>query len=111
MKKIILAFLLFRSAEISAQTKITKFQVEGNCGMCKKNIEQAAVDAGADKAIWNKKTKELKIKFDAAKTSEDKIKKQIAEAGYSNPTYQANDSAYQKLPECCQYKSKNIKSH
>jgi len=53
MKKIILAFLLFLSAEISAQTKITKFQVEGNCGMCKKNIEQAAVDAGAQAATAN----------------------------------------------------------
>lgn len=74
--------------------------------MCKKNIEQAALDAGATKALWNKKTKELKVKFDESKTTEDKIKKQIADAGYANQTYQANESAYQKLPECCQYKSK-----
>ncbi len=94
-----------------AQSKMTSFTVEGNCGMCKKTIEKAALDGGAEKAIWNKKTKELKVKFNATKTSEDKIKKQIAEAGYSNETYQANDSAYQKLPDCCQYKSKNRKTH
>lgn len=74
--------------------------------MCKKTIEQAAKDAGASKAIWNKKTKEIKVKFDSSKTSLDKIKKQIADAGYTNDTYPANDAAYQKLPDCCHYKTK-----
>lgn len=105
--KIILSFLfLFIGTLGFAQSQTSNFKVEGDCGMCKKTIEKAAIDAGAEKAIWNKKTKELKVKFDTQKTSLDKIKKQISEAGYANDAYKANEEAYQKLPECCHYRDK-----
>ena len=86
--------------------KTSTFKVWGNCGMCKKTIEGAAKKNGATYASWNVDTKLMTVKFASAKTSEDKIQKGIADAGYDNVKYTGSDEAYSNLDECCQYDRK-----
>lgn len=118
MKSIqIIAAFLFLFAGIqsgNAQTKAggnkfavktSTFKVFGNCGMCKKTIEGAAKNSGATYASWNVDTKMMTVKY-SAKTSEDKIQKGIADAGYDNEKYTGNDEAYNNLDGCCQYDRK-----
>lgn len=110
MKKI--AFFLFSALFVQAafaqsasndKLKSTEFKVLGNCGMCKKTIEKAAVTAGAITATWDVKTDFLAVSFDDKKVSKDAIQKAIAQAGYDNAAYKADDEAYNKLHGCCQY--------
>jgi copper chaperone CopZ len=110
MKKI--AFFLFLALFVQvafAQTaandnqQSTQFKVLGNCSMCKKTIEKAALDADATTASWDAKTDMLAITFKNKKTSTDAIQKAVAMAGYDNAGYKANDEAYNKLHGCCQY--------
>ena len=94
----------------SAQTSKTQsIEVNGNCGMCKKNIEKSALAAGAATANWDKKTKFLNISYDPAVSNSAKIQMAVAAAGYDTEDYKASDSAYQKLDECCQYERKDLK--
>lgn len=83
--------------------------VNGNCGMCKKNIEKSATEAGATYAFWDRKTKMLNIKYDASKTDRRKIEQKIAEKGYDTENVKASEEAYNKLEECCQYERKELK--
>lgn len=112
MKSIqIIAACLFLFTTIThAQTKTTlktsTFKVWGNCGMCKKTIEGAAKKSGASYANWNEDSKMLVVKYASAKTSVDKIQKEIANAGYDNDKFDANNEAYANLHECCQYDRK-----
>ncbi len=84
-------------------TQVDTFKVLGNCGMCQKTIEKAAIGAGASAASWNKDSKIISVTFDPAKTSVDAIEKAIAGAGYDNAGYLAEKKTYKKLSDCCQY--------
>ncbi len=83
--------------------KTATYKVSGNCGMCQKTIEAAALKKGEAKAAWDKDTKIAKLTFDSIKTDADAVLKRIAYAGYDNEKYLAPDDAYGKLAECCQY--------
>ncbi len=110
MKKIVffLFFALFvqvafAQSTASSKVKSAQFKVLGNCGMCKKTIETAALSANATTASWDPKTDQLSITFKNKKSSPDAIQKAVALAGYDNAGYKANDAAYSQLPGCCQY--------
>lgn len=83
--------------------------VNGNCGMCKKNIEKSAMDAGATFAFWDKKTKVLNVKYEAGKTDMKKIEQKVADKGYDTENVKATEEAYFKLEDCCQYERKDLK--
>ncbi len=88
----------------SITSEITEsFKVLGNCGMCQKTIQNAAIQAGAMKVDWDKELHVLTVTFKRVKTSADKIQKAIAKTGYDTPKYKATDAAYNKLHGCCQY--------
>ena len=89
--------------ELSAQNKtITeKFEVSGNCAMCKKRIETAAKDAGAKSINWDINTGIASVSYESEKTSLDKIKQGIAAAGHDTKQYKAPDEVYETLHECC----------
>ena len=107
MKKLLfLATMLLTLNSISIAQTPTTLKVSGNCGMCKKNIEKAAKNAGATSASWDKAAKVLTFSFDATKTSIDKIETSIAGAGYDTEHKEASMEAYKKLEECCQYERK-----
>lgn len=101
--------LLLAGSTIYAQSVTESIKVSGVCGDCKKHIEKAAKEAGAEKANWNKDTKVLSVSFDESKTTDDAIQKKIAGAGYDTEKYTADDKAYNALDECCQYDRKNKK--
>lgn len=99
---------LFFSAVLSlssvmAQTVTERFQVSGNCGMCKSKIEKAAKEAGATAASWNEDSKELLVSFGSGNSSVAQIQQKIAAVGYDNVGARATDAAYDKLHGCCKY--------
>lgn len=107
MKSIFLNFwALTLSLSASAQiphANTTTMEVDGNCGMCKKTIEAAALVKHEAMASWNSDTKVATITYDSARTNVDAVLKRIALAGYDNASYLAPDAAYAALPGCCQY--------
>lgn len=108
MKKIVMMMLsvmfLLGIQQVNAENKNEKFKVSGNCGMCEKRIEKAAMGVtGVSKADWNKDTKEMTLTFDNSKTSVDKVQTAIAKAGHDTPLHKAEAKDYKALPECCQY--------
>lgn len=101
---LIAAMFIFGSS--FAQTTKETIPVWGNCGMCKSKIEKAAMDAGASKAKWSEKSKQLKVTYDASNTSSAKIQEAIANVGYDTKDFTAPESAYNSLHHCCQYERK-----
>lgn len=79
-------------------------KVWGECDMCKKKIETAAIGAGAQSARWNTSTKMLSIAYAPASTDLNKIESAIAAVGYDTKDIAASAEAYNALPGCCQYK-------
>jgi len=92
-----------KTAVVAEKLETAEFMVLGNCGMCEKVIEKAALGAGASVAEWDVKADMLKVSFPAKKTSTDAIQKAVAQAGYDNAGYKADDEAYNKLHGCCKY--------
>ncbi len=107
-KKLLMTMIIVLSVIMAiAQKTITKtstsFTVNGNCGMCKTNIEKAAKKAGALTASWDETTHVLALKYNPNKTTTKKIQDAIAKAGYDNVGATAPQSAYDKLHGCCKY--------
>jgi mercuric ion binding protein len=92
-----------KTTKAAAAEKTETFLVLGNCGMCQRIIEKAAVDAGATKAGWDMDTDQMTVTFDPAKTSADAIQKAVALSGYDNVGYKAPDAVYNDLHGCCKY--------
>ena len=86
-----------------AMTAIT-FGVRGNCAMCKKTIEKAAISVeGVSIATWDVGKKKIDVSFDDAKTDAMAIHKAIAASGYDTEKHAGSEEAYSGLPGCCQY--------
>lgn len=110
MKKTIFGTLILLAIALCTHAQNTNtIKVSGNCGMCKKHIEKAALEAGATTANWDKVSKIITFSFDPAKSSNEKIETSIAAAGYDTEHKQASEAAYKKLDECCQYDRKTKK--
>ena len=89
---------------VFAGDKTEKIEVKGNCGMCEKRIEKAALAVdGVSKAEWNKETKQMELVFDDSKTNLDKIEVAISKVGHDTPHHKASDEVYNELPGCCKY--------
>jgi len=88
--------------------KKENIQVWGECGMCKKKIENAAKNAGAITAGWNEESKMLAVTYDRNKASTEKIEQAVAAAGYDTKDVTATVAAYSNLPECCHYQRKDV---
>ena len=95
---------VFGTFMVFAGNKTEKFEVKGNCGMCEKRIEKAALSVdGVSKADWDKETKKLAVIFDEGKTNIDKIEVAVAKVGHDTPKHKASDEVYSELPGCCKY--------
>jgi periplasmic mercuric ion binding protein len=114
MKNIILVLLVtFASFAVNAQeTKKNKnakveFHVAGNCGMCKKRIEKAALaNKGVKSADWHMDCGTLYLLINEQKTDILTIQKAIANVGHDNDGAKATVENYEKLHGCCQYERK-----
>ncbi len=78
-------------------------EVFGNCGMCKKAIENAGTINKESFVEWDKDSKIATITYDEKKTNKEAILKKIALAGYDNTSFLAPNDVYENLPACCQY--------
>jgi copper chaperone CopZ len=93
------------AVSVFAGNKTEKIEVKGNCGMCEKRIEKAALSVdGVSKADWNKETKQMELIFDDTKTDLDKVEVAIAKVGHDTPKHKAPDAVYKALPDCCLYR-------
>jgi len=89
---------------MKSMNKDISFGVRGNCSMCKEIIENAANGIeGVQKATWYVEKKKIEVSFDEAITNEMTIHNAIAASGYDTEKTKGDLSAYNKLPECCQY--------
>lgn len=107
-----LLFLFILPASLRAgQDSTYVFRVSGVCGMCKARIEKAAADAGADKAVWQPSTQELRVTIHPERSTPEQVKKQIAAVGHDVEGLPADDRAYRALPACCQYRDEGNIHH
>ncbi len=91
---------------IGIKTEVIK--VSGTCTMDKRRIENAAntVD-GVKTADWNEYTQVLTLTYSVfKKDAADNVQKKIASVGNDTKKYRADDTVYQKLPDCCHYQRK-----
>ena len=110
MKKYIFLFLFFISTSISAQNEKNKksnFEVIGNCEICKKRIEKAALSLkGVKMATWDIPSNILSVTYNSNKISPDQIQSAVADVGHDTPSFKAPDNVYNELPICCIYERK-----
>lgn len=105
---IVFLSIIFSCSAVFAQDKdiaTASFKVDGNCNMCKKRIEDAAYIKGVKRADWNKDSHQLTLIYKPSKTSPEAILKSVAHAGHGSEKIAASDADYNKLPECCHYKT------
>ena len=78
--------------------------VYGNCSMCRKRIEKAALSIpGVISANWSEGDKMLRTRIDPEVASNEKISKAIASVGHRTELDEATSETYNDLPACCQY--------
>ena len=87
--------------------KTEKIKVSGTCGMDKRRIETAAYSVdGVKSAVWNEYTQILVLKYSVfKKDAGDKAQRSIASVGNDTEKYKAEDVVYNKLPDCCHYRT------
>lgn len=101
---IITLVLLLRIAGYAQHTEKLTIKVAGNCGLCEKRIEKAALKRGVKMAEWEKETGILTVYYKSNKISAQQIITSILEAGHDVEEQQAPDEAYNRLPACCRYR-------
>jgi len=108
IKTIILSFFLLGINSLNAQSiETTKFEVEGNCGMCKTRIEKAALINGVTSAIWDSETQLITLKYDKSKVNILDVHQKIAAVGHDTKKVKAPNNIYENLPGCCLYRVEN----
>ncbi len=109
MKKLVatLTLVLLTSAAVSAQEKEQPKQViavKGQCEMCKKRIEKAALDVKGVRSVdWSIADQQLTVYLNPKKTTGKEVQDAIAKAGHDTAAVKATDEAYNGLHSCCKY--------
>lgn len=112
---IVFAFIISQSAFSQSDKtqrafglKTQTIKVYGECIMCKKRIESAAIKVdGIKEVVWNEDSKLLTVKYSIFKKDAiENVQKAISSAGYDTEKFSADNTAYNKLPECCHYQRK-----
>jgi hypothetical protein len=87
-------------------SKTIKTKIYGNCGMCKKTIDEAGSETNISQVNWDIENKFAVITYDSSATNLSTILKKIASSGYDNELFYAPKKSYKKLHECCKYERK-----
>ncbi len=112
MKKIVIIAIMLIATTTFAQNKNAKatMEVDGICMMCKTRIEKASLNTkGVKSAVWDVKTHELKLIYDARKTNLKTIESKVLEAGHDTKNAKATDEAYATVHPCCRYRDNSMK--
>ena len=84
------------------------FEVIGNCEICKKRIEKAALSKqGVKYANWDIPSNLISVIYNSNKISLKNVQAAISSVGHDTPMFKALDSVYNELPMCCLYKRTN----
>ena len=107
MKKLLVLSLFVISISVNGQNQKNKksnFEVVGNCEICKKRIEKAALSLkGVKMATWDIPSNILSVTYNSNKILLDQIQTTIANVGHDTPLFRAPDDVYNELPMCCIY--------
>ncbi|MEE3034245.1 MAG: heavy-metal-associated domain-containing protein [Bacteroidota bacterium] len=91
------------------KTERTSFVVKGNCKMCKKRIEKAALSIkGVKMATWDIPSNMIDIIYDVKKIDLKDVHDKISSVGHDTDKIKARDDVYDALPMCCQYRTEPI---
>ncbi|MEO8933389.1 MAG: heavy-metal-associated domain-containing protein [Xanthomarina sp.] len=107
MKKLGILLMLLIGTTAFSQDKNARaiLEVDGVCNMCKERIEKACIKTkGVKSAVWNVKTHELSLIYDARKTNLHTIETNIAAVGHDTKNVSATDEAYNSVHHCCLYR-------
>ena len=114
MKKVMIVLTVLISIIAFAQDKNAKIslEVDGVCLMCKSRIEKACFNTnGVKSAVWDVKTHELKLIYDARKTDITTIQKNVTAVGHDTKGLKATNEAYNSVHPCCKYRDKDVKDN
>jgi copper chaperone CopZ len=104
LKSVLLLFL-FNIGKISAQEPDKaeiKIKTSAVCNECKNTIESAlAFKKGIKKSSLDISTSIITVNYNPLKTTPEKIRETISNAGYDADDIPANPKAYKKLSSCC----------
>ncbi len=113
MKKLILVLMIsLMGISVQAQEKKNKnakhdIEVNGNCDMCKKRIEKAALSVkGVKSAVWHADHQDLHLIIDETKCSLEQVHEAVAKVGHDTDKVKASDEAYNNLHGCCKFDRK-----
>ena len=109
IKSFLNAFLVIAIMSVGVQaigaskSKVVSIKTSAVCGSCKARIEKALTSSeGVEAAVLNLNSQKVKVKYDPAKTSPEKLRAVVVNTGYNADDAKANEEAYHKLPGCCQ---------
>ncbi len=108
MKKILIILLALPLGMVAQdnQKKNAKaeFTVKGNCEVCEKRIEKAALSIkGVKSAEWDIPSNKISLIYNPKKVTLEAIHTSIAAQGHDTSEAQAKKEDYDELPKCCQY--------
>jgi mercuric ion binding protein len=104
MLSLITIMVLSITTMFAQSEKKEKFEVAGNCSMCKARIEKAANETdGTISANWDQETKMIEVKYDSSIVNIHQIHMAIAKAGHDTKMHKASNVTYDNLPGCCKY--------
>lgn len=113
--KYLFVFLFFTSSFIFSfqkddpKTVKSTIKVSGVCEMCKSRIEKGTIKLkGVKYANWEIISNNLSLIYNSKKIKLDSIKKKIASLGHDTDKFKAPIDVYERLPECCHYKTLSI---
>ena len=106
----LVSFLSFAvNAQETKKNKNAKhsFEVNGNCEMCQKRIQKAALSvSGVKSVVWNIETHQLDLILNEEKSQVLDVKKSIAKVGHDSDEVKATEEEYKNLHGCCLYERK-----
>ena len=107
MKKIIslMAVVAFSTLSVVAQEKAKQvIDVKGNCEMCKKRIEKAAISVDGVRSVeWSSDNQAMTVFINPKKTNGLAVQTAVAKAGHDTKEVKATDETYNELHSCCKY--------
>jgi len=72
--------------------------------MCKERIEDALDRKGIYKAVYNFKSEQLTVTYNAALFKEEQFHNMVAMVGHDTEDVKADNVVYSNLPDCCKYR-------
>jgi periplasmic mercuric ion binding protein len=95
---------IFTTALKAQESKFTELKIKTSavCETCKETIEKAlAFEKGVKKSTLDVASKIVTVTYNPEKTTPEKIREAIANAGYDADDVKANPKVFKKLPDCC----------